>query len=218
MSADPTTDQISIYIEKFKKEHGDSVPVDEVGELVASLVKAVAPARSGAGNSVVDEMETLVDQMTNMHNEVLMMMPRTMAEVRIKKSYIEMDEILKSTETSADQIMDAADKLAQLGEELPSDYADKVGNITTQLFEASTFQDICGQRENKIRSLVKEIEQHYIALAVAVGDDTVVHVEEEVEWDDAGFAVDEQQLLNGPQNEGEGNSQDDIDALLASFD
>lgn len=218
MGVDPTSDQISVYIDKFKQEYGDTVQIDEVGELVASLIKAVAPARSGVGGDVADEMESLVDEMTNIQTEILMMMPRTMAKVKVKKVYSELDEIVKSTETSADQIMDAADKLAQLGEELPSDLADKLGDITTQLFEASSFQDICGQRQNKIRGTVQEIEQHYIALADAVGDNDVIDDEESVEWDEAGFAVDEQQLLHGPQKEGEGNSQDDIDALLASFD
>lgn len=218
MGADPTADQISIYIDKFRKDHGDTVQIEEVGELVASLVKAVAPARSGDGGEVADEMESLINKMTNIQNEILMMMPRTMAEVKASKAYLEMDEIIKSTEASADQIMDAADKLAQLGEELEPDLADKLGDITTQLFEASSFQDICGQRENKIRSIVKEMEQHYITLAEAVGDDSVINEDDAVEWDEAGFAVDEQQLLHGPQNEGEGNSQDDIDALMASFD
>ena len=96
---------------------------------------------------------------------------------------------------------------------------EEFGNLITNIYENSTFQDITSQRITKVMSQLERIEAKMDILIDLVGEDLDEIPEELIaeektdhdEWEEAN-------LLNGPQLEGEGNSQEDIDAILASFD
>lgn len=210
--------QIQAYLDTYRAEHGDSISVEEVGELVASLMKAVSPASGLANNQVSNDLNEMVESLTMVQQELLMMNPLTLSSVSVPEAQEELDAVITATESSAGTIMDAADKLAVLGEELDDEHADTIGDISTILFEATSFQDICGQRVNKVKKLLTSLTENLSSLAMLVGDEKIIQEDDHVEFDEAGFAVDEGKLLHGPQLDGDGNSQDDIDALLASFD
>lgn len=210
--------QIQVYLDNYRAEHGDSISVEEVGELVAALLKQVSPAEGLSGGDAEAELNEIVDNLTMVQHEILMMKPLTLSQKDMPEALAELNEIVKATESSASSIMDAADRLAVLGEEVDEETADQIADISTILFESTSFQDICGQRITKVRKLLDQMQEQMTSLAMTVGDDDLDVSDDQVEFDEAGFAVNEENLLHGPQREGQGNSQDDIDALLASFD
>jgi chemotaxis regulatin CheY-phosphate phosphatase CheZ len=85
--------------------------------------------------------------------------------------------------------------------------------------EPLSFQDLVGQRIQKIIRLVKSMETRIEELIISFGIKIQKHREdpsrtfEELKKDVEAFKSD----LKGPQNEGEGLKQDDIDQLLASL-
>ena len=83
-----------------------------------------------------------------------------------------------------------------------------------------TFRDITGQRINKVVSTLQHIEQTIYKMAISIGADVNKKVErKDINTDlKANDAREDADLLNGPQLDGDGISQDEIDALLASFD
>ena len=98
---------------------------------------------------------------------------------------------------------------------LDGDAAARLQTATTQIYEACSFQDITGQRITKVVKTLKHIESKVEAILAVFGSEL-----ESLPAAEAEPAKDEQQsLLNGPAlpNSG-GNTQADIDALLASFD
>ncbi len=85
----------------------------------------------------------------------------------------------------------------------------------TRIFEASSFQDLTGQRTSKVIANLKYIEDHINQLIFALfGEETDEKHQTKPQRD----MNSEDALLNGPQWPGKENKQADIDALLASSD
>jgi len=78
------------------------------------------------------------------------------------------------------------------------------------IFEHSNFQDITGQRITKVVNTLKFVEERVDKMIDIWGREAFMEL-----IDDDGGAVDEDgRLLNGPQQEGAGISQDEIDKLF----
>ena len=85
----------------------------------------------------------------------------------------------------------------------------------TRIFEASSFQDLTGQRTSKVIVNLKFIEDHINQLIFALFGEEMDEKRQAKPQRDINS---EDALLNGPQLPGEENKQADIDAVLASFD
>jgi chemotaxis protein CheZ len=105
--------------------------------------------------------------------------------------------------------MDAAEVIEQAAAEAPAALATKLTDAVTNIYEASAFQDITGQRITKIVRALQSLESKLDALVCAFGPLD----EGESAQDRNGDAA----LLNGPQLEKNASSQTDIDALFDSL-
>lgn len=130
----------------------------------------------------------------------------------------ELDAIVHATETATDSIMSGVEELDDMlsglrkrvsGDSEALGMLDRVPELTGNIFEACSFQDITGQRISKVVRSLQFIEERVNTLINMWGPDSLA---------DAGMEdkpVDfEQSLLNGPQLKGKGVSQDDVDAML----
>ena len=83
-----------------------------------------------------------------------------------------------------------------------------------------TLQDITGQRISKVVKALSEIEAKVDALVAAFGSELkkVEATSEETSFEESGEVPSDEELLHGPQQSGEGISQDEIDRLLADLD
>ena len=122
----------------------------------------------------------------------------------------ELDAIVSATEDAAGSFMDAADDLQLLAKECDSNLADQLELIATRIFEASTFQDITGQRITKVVKVIKKIEGRLTELAETFDQDT------KGIQDASTIQPGDGQLLHGPALPGQGNNQDDVDALFSN--
>ena len=99
----------------------------------------------------------------------------------------------------------------------PSDmeaYQQMVNDKMMDIFEACSFQDITGQRISKVVETLEHIESRVSRFAAAIGaKDSDQPASEKVI---KRKKRKKDQILNGPALEGEGVSQDEIDALLNS--
>ncbi len=97
----------------------------------------------------------------------------------------------------------------------------KLMTATTGIYEACTFQDITGQRITKVVTALKHIEDTVDGLLNAFGDEIAKYREanpKQVDVPEVASIPSDEDLLEGPQLEGKGNNQAELDALLASFD
>src|SRR5204863_7802440 len=91
--------------------------------------------------------------------------------------------------------------------------SEEIGERVVSIFEACNFQDLTGQRINKVMTTMKFIENHItVMMDIWGGVDAIkahAHAIIDAREGDA-------RLLNGPRSEGDVGhaSQDDIDALF----
>ncbi len=72
------------------------------------------------------------------------------------------------------------------------------------------FQDITGQRVGRVAKSITFVEERVEALKYLLGEEEIAEVEVNSDGESSGG----QELLQGPQLNGEGLSQDDIDSLF----
>lgn len=202
--------------ESIRKERGNSVSVDDIGSVVLSLVEGTT--QDNEIESVATELRDLLAFIGAAKAELVGMQPKSLSHRDIPDAGEQLDAIVAATEDAASTIMDAADNVMSIAGEVDTEQAERLEAVSTELFQASSFQDLTGQRITKVTRTLNHLEERLSALAEAIGDEYVAPPEDDIEVDDQGVAVNDSDLLHGPQLEGEGNSQDEIDAILAAFD
>lgn len=129
----------------------------------------------------------------------------------------QMDAIVHATEQATNTIMSATEDseaaLAELRGALtdPGHLAllDRVSENANQVFEACSFQDITGQRVNKVAKSLTYVESRVENLMKLMGADKIREIEVAVVEKSA-----DESLLNGPQLNGQGLMQSEIDKLF----
>lgn len=212
-----TTASLKERIEALRQERGESVKVRDIPELVASMVSTMQGELELAAVKIGGELKDLMDFITAAKAEIASIQPNALSKHDIPGATDELDAIVQHTESAATQIMDCADEVTAIAAEMDGEMAERLTTIAMSIYEASSFQDITGQRVTKVVRVLKHIEEKLGQLAEAVGDSSAPR-EKVIHRDDKGEPTDPKELLNGPSLEGAGNNQDDIDALLASFD
>lgn len=216
MAKQATVVSLQDRADALRQERGDAVKIEEISDVVVSLVSGTTQGEE-IGKIAV-ELRELLQFIGAAKDELVGMQPKSMSHRDIPDAGEQLDAIVNATEDAASTIMDAAENVGSLAEELGGESGEKLEAISMDLFQASSFQDLTGQRVTKVAKTLNQLEERLSALADAIGDDFIAPSEDDVERDDEGVVVNDQDLLHGPQLEGEGNSQDDIDAILASFD
>lgn len=211
--------KVSERIGEVRERNGERILLDDVESLVDSLIDGIVAETHAENKQLVGELREVLDYVVRAKQEFLSIGPRTLSAKKIPDASEELNAILGTTEEAAGQIMDAADKAGELAATLSGPAVEELRNISTSLYEASAFQDICGQRITKVMGILKFLEGRLTTLAETLGDN---HLEEDddetVTFDEQGIAVNAEKLLHGPQLDGDGISQDEVDALLADFD
>lgn len=208
-------DSLAEGLKQLNARTGERISIDEVGALVTPLVEALSKELHEEHDRLTAEVRGLLEYVLTSKREIASLRPRNLSEKELPGAANELDAIVQETEHAAGRIMDAADLVSDLAGELEGVTADKLMAISTDLFEASGFQDICGQRITKVCNVLTHLEERLTVLAEVVGDHEILDDDDGVEFDEEGLAVDADALLHGPQLEDEANSQDDIDALFA---
>lgn len=130
----------------------------------------------------------------------------------------QLEEVVAATEEATDTIMGVMEKnekvIAKLldGESDPDRRAllNQVVENGYEAMEACAFQDITGQRVNKVVTFVGHIEKRINSLIDIWGREDIENGSDEVTDDRS----DDEKLLKGPALVDEGISQDDIDKLF----
>ncbi len=135
----------------------------------------------------------------------------------------ELDEIVAATERATETILNSAEKIDDLAQQLrqhsPDQFVtqltDEILENTIAMFEACNFQDLCGQRTTKVVNSLKFIEDRVEKMLDIWGEENFDTVDQpdDVLAADAGRAPHGEEL-HGPAEHGGGISQADIDALF----
>ncbi|MBL4601493.1 MAG: protein phosphatase CheZ [Emcibacteraceae bacterium] len=205
-------------IESVKQKFDNQVSVSEISNVVSEIMGSIEGDVSLDSLHLKDELKYLLSYIDQAKNEIALLRPKEYSTNKIPEASNELDAIVQGTEAAAEKIMDSADEISELAEKCDDELKAKLEEISTNLFEASGFQDITGQRITKVVTTLAHLEEKLSALAHAIGDNDIDDAVQDDENIDKDFdAMSNEDFLNGPQLEEEAQDQAAIDALFDDF-
>ncbi len=212
MMIDGSKESLEQRIEALKAERGDRVSIAEIGEVVASIMATVQGDITPIHLRVYKELDELATYIDNARAEIAALCPDDIRESHLPAATDQLDAIVADTEKATNTILEAAEIIAAKASELD---APEITEQVIKIFEASSFQDLTGQRTSKVIATLKFIDEsiHLLILAFfgeEADDMRQTKPQRHMNSEDA--------LLDGPQLPGKENKQEKIDAVLARFD
>ncbi len=139
---------------------------------------------------------------------------------RIMTATEELDAIVTATERATNEILAKAEYLTEAAPQVGAlegggDLASAIEAAAMDILMACSFQDITGQRITKVVNVLRYLETRINSMVQIWGNEDLSAVAP-IEGGPADGRPDAD-LLNGPQLEGKGVSQVDIDALFANL-
>ena len=202
---------IRLMIDEQKKANAAAAPDDDEQADARKELRLVKNEVRALANSI---------QETKKEIAALYTAPEDDSGTRLNIVKGELDSVVAATEDATANILETVEKIDAVAHNIRSaatdDYtqglADDIVELVVKVFESCNFQDITGQRINKVVSTLEFVEERVHNMISIWGEDAfaelpVPEVEEEARPEDS-------DLLNGPQLDGEGISQDDIDKLF----
>ena len=160
-------------------------------------------------NTLVTVLQYLSDHLRSTRQEIVALRPEGSGGQMFGTTADELEEIVTETARAANRFMDAAEAVEKVAAQAEPAIAGALMDAVTNIYEASAFQDITGQRITKIVRGLQSMESKLSSLVSAFGP-----LEEPCE---SGAPKGDAALLNGPQLNKHAHSQTDIDALFESL-
>ena len=101
--------------------------------------------------------------------ELAVLCPNEIKDDFIPALSAELDAIGEAISEATDAIMDSAETIDGIGDKLGGGKGQSLMNATSAIYQACGFQDITGQRLNKVRTTLKDIEDMIDPLIAALG-------------------------------------------------
>jgi chemotaxis protein CheZ len=167
------------------------------------------------------ELDLIHDAISRTKREIAVLHGNSFNGAEMAKVNGELGAVVGGTEEATQQILEAAESIDQAATALAKVTSPDQHKILTEeiqervvsIFEACNFQDLTGQRINKVMATMKFIENHItVMMDIWGGVDAIkAHAPPTADMREGNA-----RLLNGPKTEGDVGhaSQDDIDALF----
>ncbi|MCW8916596.1 MAG: protein phosphatase CheZ [Magnetovibrio sp.] len=223
---------------RLMKERGVHVPVHAPASALQTeeVLKAIAEVKTmiegigkeavsaGPGGESTPEMSVLRGQLHDLKASI----DKTKAEIaaihkpgenedKFVTAAMELGAIVKATEEATNNILGAGEDIddhvqairERVTDVKSQDHLQAISNLVIYIFENCNFQDITGQRTGKVVKTINYLEERILTMINIWGEEDFEGIElsEDVRSED-------EKLLEGPQLDGAGISQDDIDALF----
>ncbi len=167
------------------------------------------------------ELDLIHDAISRTKREIAVLHGKSFNGEEMAKVNGELGAVVGGTEQATQQILEAAEAIDQAATALSKNVtpdqqkllSEEIQERVVGIFEACNFQDLTGQRINKVMQTMKFIEQHiYEMMNIWGGVDAIKSHAPPIVDTREGDA----KLLNGPKLDGDAGhaSQDDIDAMF----
>jgi len=202
---------------------GAGVDPADIAEVVSSVLDSISGDKSGINVRLYEDIEALAKFIASAKADISSLRTDEINSKFLPTASSELTAIVGATEHATNEIFEAVDAIESASAEMDPEIAAPFADAVTRIYEACSFQDITGQRITKIVKVLQDVEDRVSGLLKAFGEavperkSEASAPSEPTPGADLDAAPDEE-LMNGPQLPGNAMSQEDIDALMASFD
>ncbi len=192
----------------LKAEAGSETHIVDILDLFGKIVGCLQDTATRLDSATAQELAKIKARIGDSVDKVTHL--SSWDRSRLHEAGCELDAVVTATETATNTIMENAEVILEADATTPETYAETVNAAVMQIFEACSFQDITGQRIAKVVGILGDIENRLSEILDAIG---IIQPSEETPLSDAEKRK-QDLLLYGPAKEGEGATQDEIDALF----
>jgi len=211
-----------------KRLHGLSKSVgrfdpEDILEVVRSVMASIEGDHTSLNQRLHADIEALAEYINTAKAEIAEIRADKINAVYLPEASDQLSAIVGATEQATNEIFEALESIEEMASTMAPEQAEAITEAVTRVYEACSFQDITGQRISKVVTALQNVEFRVGALLKAFGQEGGAAANgagtpaEEPTATKPGARPDED-LMHGPALPGEANSQEEIDALLASFD
>ena len=212
---------------------GRCVDPKDILEVVESVFASISGDHASLNHRLHADIEALANYINAAKAEISEIKADKINKEFLPEASDQLIAIVGATEQATNDIFEAVELIEELTEKMAPKMAERVTEAVTRVYEACSFQDITGQRVSRVVTALQNVETKVHALLQAFGEESGAEGRETAlgvpgapgapgtpgtSVEGATPASSDEELMTGPQIPGEANSQDDIDALLASFD
>ena len=208
------TQHLGRIAEYLRRKRSDSevslVDVVHLAEITAESLQTFFETMDSA---VYRELREIAGYIASMRREIGALQVHELKQTRIPAAGQELDAIVKATEAATNTIMSSAEAVMAAETSDAEAFKALVDAKMLDIFEACSFQDITGQRIAKVVETLEHIEARVSRFAAAVQTKDIEGVLTERER----LREERKQkfLLNGPQLDGHGIAQNEVDQLFS---
>ena len=203
-------ERIADYLRQKLGTHASLADVVALAEITAQSLQDVFATLDRA---VHRELREIADYIKAMKDEVAGLQFNELKHTRIPAAGQELDAIVKATEAASNTIMECAEAVLAADARDPA-FKVMVDQQMLIVFEACSFQDITGQRVAKVIETLAHIEARVSRFTEALRTRDTGHFVSAEER--AGAERKERLMLHGPQLDGGGIGQSDVDRLVGT--
>lgn len=218
MAASAQTSEVADLLHDLRQKDSESIRVEDISAVVEGIMQTLRNGLSDADRKVFIALESLSNFIAETKRDIAALRPDEVKDDLIPTASDELDAIVAATAEATHSIMDSAEAIESVAATVDKEAAAILIDASTRIFEACGFQDITGQRITKVVNALKDIDKRVESLINAFGDEiAAVKAEEQAnpkKSETVGVNINDEALLDGPQMEGAGTSQDDIDKMF----
>jgi chemotaxis regulatin CheY-phosphate phosphatase CheZ len=200
---------------------------DMLLEAIARIERALLKPspRQGVPGNVFAELVEMSEAIARTRREIAQIKPSHHFDKQLVGASAELENIVEATEKATSDILQAAEEIQEAAWTLREKgiepaLCDKIDQRATDIYTACSFQDITGQRTEKVVKALRFIEQRINAMIEIWGVDDIAFKVDDIAAKMKAFAdvavSEDDILLHGPQPQGSGLKQDDVDRVLTA--
>ncbi len=193
--------------------NGD-ISVNEILSLAQTMTSSLSSVYRAVDASIQREFREIASYIEVMKTDIAGLQANDLQQTHLPTAGKELDAVVEATEEATNTIMECAEAIMSADDSDHDAYKALVDENVMKIFEACSFQDITGQRITKVVETLTMIDERVSRFAQRMRvEDAEGHANEE----EASRARRKKDLLlDGPQQKGEGVSQDDVDNLFSA--
>ncbi|GJL99575.1 MAG: hypothetical protein DHS20C07_12550 [Methyloligella sp.] len=192
----------------------DEASLGEVLHLAQSSVETLKEFLNRLDTIVGNDFHQIMEKISETRDDMQLLNTKEDVDP-LSSAENELKLVVKATEDATNRIMEAAETIMTADPQDPATYHTTVESNIMEIFEACSFQDITGQRINRVVETLDFVDYRIHKIANFLG---IENEKERRDFDETAFLERLQRkddlILHGPQDDAEAVSQNDIDNLF----
>ena len=203
-------EELFIKLKHLQGENAGTIDINNIDNIIKQFLEVLnSHLTSSQERDIYHQIEMILAQFTALKRDISNMSREILDDSFIPDITMDLRSVILQTEKSVTGILDVSDEISNMSQKITDPaLREELMIKSTRILELCNFQDLTGQRIQKIVHHLTEIESVIYKMLHALRPDLKLRDK---------HASEEHALLNGPQKEHETPSQNDIDDLFDSL-